>query len=244
MMKALIIDDEPLARSIVKEYLSAYPAISVVQECGDGFEGVKAIMQHHPDLIFLDIQMPKINGFEMLELVDPVPAVIFTTAYDEYAIRAFETHAVDYLLKPFSRERFSRAIQKLQPEEGPQQQTAPLLETASQSPVQSQRIVVKLAGRIKIIPVQEVAYLEAADDFVKIHTAEGALLKNKTMSHFEQILDPQQFVRIHRSYILNIQQIGRLEQQEKDSYAAVLKSGLVLPVSKTGYTKLKAVLGI
>lgn len=243
-MKALIIDDEPLARSIVKEYLSAYPAISVVQECGDGFEGVKAIMQHHPDLIFLDIQMPKINGFEMLELVDPVPAVIFTTAYDEYAIRAFETHAVDYLLKPFSRERFSRAIQKLQPEEGPQQQTAPLLETASQSPVQSQRIVVKLAGRIKIIPVQEVAYLEAADDFVKIHTAEGALLKNKTMSHFEQILDPQQFVRIHRSYILNIQQIGRLEQQEKDSYAAVLKSGLVLPVSKTGYTKLKAVLGI
>lgn len=244
-MKALIIDDEPLARSIVREYLSGHPGISVVQECGDGFEGVKAIQQHHPDLIFLDIQMPKINGFEMLELVDPVPAVIFTTAYDEYAIRAFEAHAVDYLLKPFSRARFDKAIQKLQPAESlPQQQTAFLLETASQSPAQSQRIVVKLAGRIKIIPVQEIMYMEAADDFVKIHTAEGALLKNKTMTHFEGVLDPQQFVRIHRSYMINIQQIVRLEQQEKDSYAAVLQSGTVLPVSKTGYTKLKAVLGL
>lgn len=243
-MTALIIDDEPLARSILREYLSGHPHISVVQECADGFEGVKAIMQYHPDLLFLDIQMPKINGFEMLELVDPVPAVIFTTAYDEYAIRAFETHAVDYLLKPFSRERFNKAIQKLQPQAGLQPPTAPLLETAGLSPAQTQRIVVKLAGRIKIIPVQEVVYLEAADDFVKIHTADGALLKNKTMSHFERVLDPQQFVRIHRSYILNIQQTGRLEQQEKDSYAAVLKSGVVLPVSKAGYIKLKAVLGL
>lgn len=243
-MKALIIDDEPLARSIVREYLSGYPHISVVQECADGFEGVKAIMQHQPDLLFLDIQMPKINGFEMLELVDPVPAVIFTTAYDEYAIRAFETHAVDYLLKPFSRERFNKAIQKLQPQAGLQQSTKPLLETAGLSPAQTQRIVVKLAGRIKIIPVQEVVYLEAADDFVKIHTADGALLKNKTMSHFEHVLDPQQFVRIHRSYILNIQHTGRLEQQEKDSYAAILKSGVVLPVSKAGYIKLKDVLGL
>ena len=242
-MKALIIDDEPLARSIVREYLTSHPGISVVQECGDGFEGVKAIMQHHPDLIFLDIQMPKINGFEMLELVDPVPAVIFTTAYDEYAMRAFEAHAVDYLLKPFSRARFDKAIQKLQPEQGPQQ-TAPLLETAGRSPQQSQRIVVKLAGRIRIVPVQELAYVEAADDFVKLHTAEGALLKNKTMSHFERVLDPQQFVRIHRSYIVNIQQIGRLEQQDKDSYAAVLQSGIVLPVSKSGYAKLKGVLGL
>ena len=244
-MKVLIIDDEPLARTIVREYLSGHPGITVVQECGDGFEGVKAIQQHHPDLIFLDIQMPKINGFEMLELVDPVPAVIFTTAHDEYAIRAFEAHAVDYLLKPFSRARFDKAIQKLQPPEGsPQQQTASLLETASQSPAQSQRIVVKLAGRIKIVPVQEIGYIEAADDFVKIHTPEGALLKNKTMSHFEHVLDPQQFVRIHRSYLVNIQQIARLDQQERESYSAVLKSGTVLPVSKAGYMKLKAVLGL
>lgn len=244
-MKALIIDDEPLARTIVREYLSGHPGITVVQECSDGFEGVKAIQQHHPDLVFLDIQMPKINGFEMLELVDPVPAVIFTTAYDEYAIRAFEAHAVDYLLKPFSRARFDKAIQKLQPEESlPRQQTASLLETASQSPAQRQRVVVKLAGRIKIVPVHEIMYLEAADDFVKIHTAEGALLKNKTMSHFERVLDPQQFVRIHRSYMVNIQQIARLEQQDRDSYAAVLKSGPLLPVSKAGYTRLKAVLGL
>ena len=245
-MKALIIDDEPLARSIVQEYLSNYPDISVVQECNDGFEGVKAIMQHHPDLIFLDIQMPKINGFEMLELVEPVPAVIFTTAYDEYAIRAFEAHAIDYLLKPFSRERFGKAIQKLLQQQGGSiiRQPGSLLETASLSPAQSQRIVVKLAGRIKIIHVQDLVYIEAADDFVKIHTAEGPLLKNKTMGHFEQVLDQQQFVRIHRSFIVNIQQIVRLDLHEKDTYSAVLKSGAVLPVSKTGYTKLKAVLGI
>ncbi len=243
-MKVLIIDDEPLARMIVREYLNDYPGIEVVQECNDGFEGVKAIHQHHPDLIFLDIQMPKINGFEMLELVEPLPAVIFTTAYDEYAIKAFETHAVDYLLKPFSRERFAKAIQKLQQSAPAPRQTGSLLETASESPVQNQRIVVKLAGRIKIIAVQEVRYMEAADDFVKIHTADGCLLKNKTMGHFEKVLDPHQFVRTHRSYIVNIQEIVRLDPHEKDTWSAVLKSGAVLPVSKTGYIKLKAVLGL
>ena len=245
-MKAIIIDDEPLARSIIQEYLSGHPDISVVQECNDGFEGVKAIMQHHPDLIFLDIQMPKINGFEMLELVDRLPAVIFTTAYDEYAMRAFEAHAIDYLLKPFSRERFDKAIQKLlnQQPAGSINNTASLLKTAAHAPVQSQRIVVKLAGKIKIIAVQEVIYLESADDFVKIHTTQGAMLKNKTMSHFEDMLDPQQFVRIHRSYLVNIQQIARLDQEDRESYSAVLKSGTVLPISKTGYVKLKTVLGL
>ena len=245
-MKALIIDDEPLARMIVQQYLSDYPYINVVQECNDGFEGVKAIQHHQPGLVFLDIQMPKINGFEMLELVESLPAVIFTTAYDEYAIRAFETHAVDYLLKPFSRERFAKAIQKLQPQNfgNNQQQTGSLLETAALSPVQNQRIVVKLAGRIRIIAVHEVRYMEAADDFVKIHTADACLLKNKTMNHFEKVLDPQQFVRIHRSYILSVQEIVRLDPHEKDTYSAVLKSGTVLPVSKTGYAKLKTVLGL
>ncbi|MEO5997957.1 MAG: response regulator, partial [Chitinophagaceae bacterium] len=205
MIKALLIDDEPLARSIVKEYLVNYPEISIVKECNDGFEGVKAIAEHRPDIIFLDIQMPKINGFEMLELVENPPEVIFTTAYDDYAIKAFETYAIDYLLKPFSRERFDKAIQKwLSRQNIPAvSKTETLLETASLSPAQSQRIVVKTGGKIKIIPVQEVIYLEAADDFVKIHTQNGSFLKNKTMNHFEKVLEAQQFARIHRSYIVN-----------------------------------------
>jgi two-component system LytT family response regulator len=245
MSKIVIIDDEPLARSIVKEYLQKYPELEVVAECNDGFEGVKAIQQHQPDLIFLDIQMPKINGFEMLELLDEPPAVIFTTAFDEYAIKAFEAHAVDYLLKPFNQERFDKAIQKWKEQmAGAQKITNDLLETASQSPVQSQRIVVKTGSKIKIIPVQDVFYLEAADDYVKVHTQEGSFLKNKTMSHFEKTLDPQQFVRSHRSYIVNIQQITRIDPYEKDNHIAILKSGLRVPVSRNGYAKLRTVLGL
>src|SRR5437773_3139135 len=164
MSKIIIIDDEPLARSIVKEYLQKHPELEIVQECNDGFEGVKAIQQYEPDLIFLDIQMPKINGFEMLELLDQPPAVIFTTAFDEYAIRAFEAHAVDYLLKPFNQERFNKAIQKWKEQaSSSQKNTNELLETASQSPAQSQRIVVKTGSKIKIIPVHDVHFLEAAD---------------------------------------------------------------------------------
>src|SRR5579871_1625269 len=166
-MKALIIDDEPLARSIVKEYLQSYPKIELVQECGDGFEGVKAIQQHQPDIIFLDIQMPKINGFEMLELIEKPPLVIFTTAFDEYAIKAFENHAVDYLLKPFSKERFDKAIAKFLEQNNTatsKNNTQTLLEAVPSSPVQNNRIVVKTAGKIKIIPVEEIHYLEASDD--------------------------------------------------------------------------------
>lgn len=246
MIKVLLIDDEPLARSVVREYLQHYPQISIVQECNNGFEGVKAIMQHQPDLIFLDIQMPKINGFEMLELVENLPAVIFTTAYDEHAIRAFETHAVDYLLKPFSRERFDKAVHKwMDRKRVPEQPlTEPLLETAALLTGQHQRIVVKITGKIKIIPVHEILYLEAADDFVKIHTGEGAFLKNKTMQYFENLLHNQQFIRIHRSYIVSINQVTRLDQYDKDSYQAVLRTGIKLPVSKTGYTKLKTILGL
>ena len=223
MSKIITIDDEPLARSIVKEYLQKYPELEVVQECNDGFEGFKAIQQHHPDLIFLDIQMPKINGFEMLELLDQAPAVIFTTAFDEYAIKAFEAHAIDYLLKPFSQDRFDKAIQKWKEQKvSSQKNTEDLLETASYSPAQSQRIVVKTGSKIKIIPVHDVFYLEAADDYVKVHTQEGNFLKNKTMSHFEKTLDPQQFVRSHRSYIINIQQITRIDPYEKDNHVAIL----------------------
>lgn len=241
-MKAIIIDDEPLARMMVKEYLQAYPEVTVVEECNDGFEGVKAIQQHQPDLIFLDIQMPKINGFEMLELIDNPPQVIFTTAFEEYAIKAFDAHAADYLLKPFSKERFDKAMQKLQ-----QQQSSvsrELLDSAMQTGQNNNRIVVKDNGKIKIIPIAQVQYLEAADDYVKIVTADGSYLKKKTMAFFEDSLPVQEFIRIHRSYIINAQMITRIDLHEKDSHLVLLTTGVRLPVSKAGYLKLKEVLGI
>jgi two-component system LytT family response regulator len=246
MIKAVIIDDEPLAREIVKEYLQAFPQVQLMQECGDGFEGLKAIQQQQPDIIFLDVQMPKINGFEMLELVEELPAVIFTTAFEEHAIRAFEVNAVDYLLKPFSKERFDKAVQKWLDRHAADelQQTTALLETAASSPIQSNRVVVKINGKIKIIPVQDIHYLEAADDYVKIVTPEGAFLKNKTMQFFEKSLDPQQFARVHRSYMLNINQVTRIEPYEKENHLAILKTGAKVPVSKTGYPRLKAALGL
>jgi two-component system, LytTR family, response regulator len=246
-MKALIIDDEPLARMIVQEYLQDFPQINVIQECSDGFEGAKAIHEHQPDLIFLDIQMPKINGFEMLELIENPPPVIFTTAFDEYALKAFEAHAVDYLLKPFSKERFDKAIEKFTHQNTrvvQQQNTQALLQSGVEINFSTNRVVVKTAGKIKIIPVPEIHYFEAADDYVKIHTKEGTFLKNKTMGYFEQTLNQQLFVRTHRSYIVNIQEIDRIDPFEKEAYVAILKSGTKIPVSKNGYAKLKAILGI
>ena len=241
-MKAIIIDDEPLARMMVKEYLQAYPEVTVVDECNDGFEGVKAIQLHQPDLIFLDIQMPKINGFEMLELIDNPPKVIFTTAFEEYAIKAFDAHAADYLLKPFSKERFDKAMQKLQQQPGGH--TGELVNTALQSGQKNNRIVVKDNGKIKIIPIAQLQYFEAADDYVKIFTAEGSYLKKKTMQYFEESLPAQEFIRIHRSYIINAQLITRIDLHEKDSHLVLLTTGVRLPVSKAGYLKLKEVLGI
>jgi two-component system LytT family response regulator len=245
MIKVIIIDDEPLARSMVKEYLQSWPDISILQECNDGFEGVKAIAQHKPDLIFLDIQMPKINGFEMLELVDAPPSVIFTTAFDEYAIKAFEAHAVDYLLKPFAKERFDKALQKWTSARQTSSPTVPasLMEGASQ-PEEKNRVVVKKGSNIVILPVHTIHYIEAFDDYVKIHTKDGFFLKKKTMSYFEKTLDPKEFVRIHRSYLLNLQELTRIEPMEKDNHVALLKSGTRIPLSATGYTKLKEVLGI
>lgn len=245
-MKVIIIDDEPLARGIVKEYLQLYPDLELVQECGDGFEGVKAIQQYQPDLVILDIQMPKINGFEMLELIENPPAIIFATAFEEFAIKAFETHAVDYLLKPFSKERFQKAIEKWRQTEIATQQgrTNELIDAAAVSPQQQNRIVLKDNGKIKIIPTQQVQYFEAADDYVKIHTAEGVFLKNKTMQFFEEKMDAGSFVRIHRSYLVNVHLISRIEPYEKDGHLAILNIGIRLPVSKTGYLKLKSALGI
>lgn len=182
----------------------------------------------------------------MLELIEKPPAVIFTTAFDEYAIKAFETHAVDYLLKPFSQDRFNKAIQKWQSTRATPAaaDTQSLLETASQSPAHQNRVVVKEGSKIKIIPVPHIQFIEAADDYVKLHTADGTYLKNKTMAHFEQLLSAQQFVRIHRSYIINVQLITRIDPYEKDSHLAILQTGMRLPVSKSGYVRLKEVLGL
>ena len=246
MIKAVVIDDEPLARNIVKEYLQSYPDISVVKECNDGFEGVKAITEHHPDLIFLDVQMPKINGFEMLELVEPAPPVIFTTAFDEFAIKAFESHAVDYLLKPFSKERFDKAMQKWKSNQSGNK-TNPadeLLNTPSKQPDEQNRVVVKFGANIRIIPANEIYYIEAYDDYVKIFTKDDYYLKKKTMSYFEQVLNASEFLRVHRSYIVQLQQITRIEPYEKNSYIALLKNNKKIPLSRTGYSKLKEKLGL
>ncbi|SDZ87575.1 LytR/AlgR family response regulator transcription factor [Pedobacter hartonius] len=244
MIRTILIDDEPLARDVVKHYLKSFPDIEIVAECSDGFEGLKAITQFRPDFIFLDIQMPRINGFEMLELVEDPPAVIFTTAFDEFAIKAFEVNAADYLLKPIEQDRFDQAMHKLPAR---LKQTAPteeLLETAAMSPAQQHRVVVKTGGVIKIIPVNDIHYFEADDDHVKLSTTEGHFYKNKTMSFFENTLNSEQFIRIHRSYLINLAQVSRIELKEKDSYVVLLKSDIWLPVSKTGYIKLKAALGI
>lgn len=242
-MKVIIIDDEILARDIVKEYLRSYTDINIVAECGDGFEGLKAIQQHHPDLIFLDIQMPKINGFEMLELIEDPPPVIFTTAFDEFAIKAFEINAVDYLLKPFSKERFEKALSN-HLETAVVPNTQKILETVAQTSFQQDRVVVKDGNKIKIIPVHKIHFMEAADDYVKITTADGTYLKKSTMAFFEQSLLKHHFVRIHRSFIVNTTLITRIDAYEKEGHLVLLSTGAKLPVSKSGYGKLKEVLGI
>jgi two-component system, LytTR family, response regulator len=243
-MKIIIIDDEPLARSIVKEYLKSWPEVELAAECSDGFEGIKAIQQFQPDLIFLDIQMPKINGFEMLELIETLPAVIFTTAFDEFAIKAFETNATDYLLKPFSKERFDKAIQKFRQNDNSRHNEQVVETAAAESPAQQNRVVVKDGSKIKIIPVSQIQYLEAADDYVKIITQDGTFLKKRTMSFFEKSLNAFHFVRVHRSFIVNTQLITRIDPYEKEGHLLLLTTGAKLPVSKAGYAKLKETLGI
>ncbi len=231
---------------MVLEYLQQHPEFQVLAECNDGFEGVKAIQQHQPDLIFLDIQMPKLTGFEMLELLDSHPHIIFTTAFDEYALKAFEKNAIDYLLKPIRPDRFEKAIDKFkasfQSNANPKLETEKLQETLEEESLE--RIVVKTGAQIKIIPVQQINYLEAYDDYVKIHTNDGMYLKNKTMSSFEKQLDGKQFVRVHRSFIVRVDLLQKIEPMEKDSYIATLSSGGKVNISKSGYARLKQVIGL
>ena len=244
MTTAIIIDDEYLARNLIQEYLKAYPNIEVVAECENGFDALKAIKEYQPQLIFLDIQMPKITGFEMLELCDSKPEVIFTTAFEEYAIKAFEASAIDYLLKPFSQERFNKAVNKFLAGQTNFQKIKALAEETTLSIGQTERVVVKTGNQIKIIPYSDIVFIEAADDYVSIYTKDDVFLKNKTMAFFEKSLDQQAFVRIHRSYIVKISQILKIEPYEKDGHIILLKTGHKVPVSRSGYPKLRAVLGL
>jgi two-component system LytT family response regulator len=245
MLKVILIDDEPLARQLVKTFLQTYVEVTIAAECGDGFEGFKAIEEHKPDLIFLDIQMPRVSGFEMLELLDNPPSVVFTTAFDEYALKAFEAHAVDYLLKPITKERFDKAMVKclaLAGNKG-QPQLGELLQKKVYGGYQN-RVIVKDNGLIRIIPSHDILYIEANDDYVKIYTASGTYLKKSSLSHIEESLDPKQFARVHRSYIIPLSQLARIDPYERDGHIALLQCGAKVNISKTGMTKLKGLLGV
>jgi len=238
----IIIDDEALARQLVRKYLDDFPGVEVAAECENGFEGIKKIREVKPDFIFLDIQMPRLNGFEMLELIENPPEIIFTTAYDQYAIKAFELNAVDYLLKPFSIERFKSAVAKTIEKISNENYSANSLNEllASKNTIEAMdKIVIKDGTQIHIIPLEDVEYLEAQDDYVVVHTAAKKYLKQKTMKYFEEHLDAAQFVRIHRSFIVRLKSIKQLELIEKETYRLTLQNGKKFPVSKSGYQKLK-----
>jgi two-component system, LytTR family, response regulator len=244
-LKAVIIEDEELGRELVKNYVKSLDSVEIVQECENGFEGAKAINDFKPDLIFLDIQMPKLNGFEMLELIDEAdkPEIIFTTAYNQYAIQAFEQNAIDYLLKPFSKERFFEAVNKAVEKLKNKKETGvvPKISKLVQQPITGtlERVVVKSNSRITVIPVSKIKYIEAQDDYVMIYSAEGKHLKQATMKYFETNLDTDEFLRVHRSYIIKLDQVNQLEPYGKDSYVAKLKDGAVIKISKSGLKALK-----
>src|SRR5438552_9858443 len=247
MLKAIIVDDEELARQIVREYLKSAPDVEVAAECANGFEAVKAVAEHDPDLIFLDIQMPKLDGFEVLELIDTHAAVIFVTAFDQYAMRAFDAHAVDYLLKPFDQSRMKAALTRARERiasRAPAGVNATALAAAARPPGQVlQRVVVKDGTKVHIIPIAKLDYVEAQDDYVAFHSEKKNYLKQQPISNVESQLDPHRFVRIHRSYIVNLERIARIEPYTKDSRVAVLQDGTQLPVSRAGHSRLKELLG-
>src|SRR5699024_1414684 len=237
------IDDEALARENIKNHLKAFDEIEVIGECENGFEAFKTIEKYGPDLVFLDIQMPKINGFEMLELIEEKPKIIFTTAFDEYALKAFETGAIDYLLKPFSKERFKQAVEKCLAH-SPKNPPKAIEEYTSDMPERQNRIVVKDHNEIQIIPAEQINYIEAYDDYVKIHTKTKKYLKNTTMKYLEKILNSKLFIRIHRSYIINVEELTKIEPYKKNNYIAILKDGDKVVISRAGYVRLKNKLGI
>lgn len=243
-LKAVVVDDEPLARQIVREYLGRHQDIEVVAECANGFEVVKAVTELNPDVLFLDIQMPKLNGFEVLELIDRDVAVVFTTAHDEFAVKAFEVHAIDYLLKPFSQERFDEAVERAR-RTRPSARRKSLDELANdvhRSALPLDRILIRDGAKVHIIPAATIDYIEAQDDYVSIKAEGRTYLKQATLSALEKQLDAGKFIRIHRSYILNIERLAKIEPYAKDSRVVILKDGTRLQVSRAGYRKLIAFL--
>jgi two-component system LytT family response regulator len=241
-LRAVIVDDEELARGYLRELLREHTEIRIAAECANGFEAVKAIGESPPDLLFLDVQMPKLDGFEVLELIDPGPAVIFTTAYDQYAIRAFDAHAADYLLKPFDAERFERALERAKTRLGERRPPADLgaARPAEQRP---ERIVVKDGTRVHVIPMDKLDYAEAQDDYVALHSGGKQYLKQQPIASLEATLDPARFVRIHRSAIVNLERVARIEPYGKESRLAILADGARLPVSRAGYARLLEAMG-
>jgi len=238
--RIILVDDEELARQMLREFLSRHPEIEIVAECANGFEAVKAVVELKPDLIFLDIQMPKLDGFEVLELIGTDRAVVFVTAFDEYAIRAFDIHAVDYLLKPFSADRFEAALQRAEQRLGGQNSVpAELASTARQPSQFLERIVVRDGTRVHVIPAAKLEYAEAQDDYVALSAEGKKHLKQQTISSLETVLDPARFLRVHRSYIVNLERITKIEPYSKDNYVVVLSSGTQIPVSRSGYTRLR-----
>ena len=240
---ALIVDDEELARQILRDLLQAHPEIQILAECANGFEAVKAIAEHKPDLMLLDVQMPKLSGFDVLELIEDDVAVIFVTAYDQYAMKAFEVHAVDYLLKPVGQERFEAALARAKDRIGEKTPPAQQLAAAARPPQQFlERLVVRDGTRVTLIPVAKLDYVEAQDDYVALASQGAKHLKQQTIASIEAGLDPARFVRIHRSYIVNFERVVRIEPYGKDSRLAILADGTRLPVSRTGYARLKSLL--
>jgi two-component system LytT family response regulator len=240
-MKAMIIDDEDLARMVVREHLATHPDVEVVAECANGFEALKAAAQHHPDLVFLDIQMPKLDGFEVLELLEAEgkrPAVVFVTAYDQHALRAFEAHAVDYLLKPFSRERFDAALAKARML-GEARPAAIQLASMAREGKPLERIIVKDGPKVTVVHLDRLDWVQAQDDYVLLRTEGKNLMKQQTMASLESQLDPARFIRIHRSYLLNLDRLVRIDQDSKEHREAMLRDGTRLPVSRAGYQRLR-----
>jgi two-component system LytT family response regulator len=242
-IQTIIVDDEEPARLVLREFLSAHQEVKIIAECANGFEAVKAITESRPDLVILDIQMPKLNGFEVLELVDRPPAIIFATAYNQYAIKAFEVHAVDYILKPFSKERLAEALEHAKKHLNKKSVHPQELATAAgMRPSPLERILVKDGSKVHVIPVDKIDYIEAQDDYVAIKTDGKTHLKQERMAELEKELDTAKFVRVHRSFILNLERIARIELYAKDSRMAILKDGTKLLISRTGYDKLKGLL--
>lgn len=240
---ALIVDDEELARHVIRELLASHPEIAVLGECANGFEAVKAFAEHKPDLVFLDVQMPKLTGFDVLELIGENACVIFTTAYDQYAMRAFDVHAVDYLLKPIGKQRFEEALEHAKRRLGEKMPSAQKLAESARPPKQFlERVVVKDGTRVTLIPIAKLDYVEAQDDYVALASQGRKHLKQQTIASLEACLDPKCFVRIHRSYIVNLERVARIEPYGRDSRLAILSDGVRLPVSRTGYARLQSLL--